>query len=73
MNIEGNEQADKATKAAEPPNTVPTATRMRSAQYTIHDKAEWKNEWITAYEAYANTPTPPPDPSYTEHCNNENT
>ena len=53
MNIDGNEQADKAAKAAAVPNTTPTATRMRSAQYTSIQsmtKAEWKNEWITGRE-----------------------
>jgi ribonuclease HI len=45
MNIEGNEQADKATKAAAAPNTAFTTTRMRSAQYTSIQSmtnAEWK-------------------------------
>ena len=54
MNIEGNEQADKAAKtAATTPNNTPIITRLRAAQYTsiqTMTNAKWKNEWTTGRE-----------------------
>ena len=54
MNIEGNEQADKAAKtAAAASNNTSITTRLRAAQYTsiqTMTNAKWKNEWTTGRE-----------------------
>ena len=53
MNIEGNELADKAAKAAAISATTPVATRMKSAQYAsikAMTNTKWRNEWTTGRE-----------------------
>ena len=53
MNIEGNEQADQAAKAAAMSNTNPPTIKMKSAQnrsIQSMTNTQWETEWKTGKE-----------------------